>query len=155
MNPHPGTFPHDSDPQLQAVQALLERDALEQAPPAGLAARVYGASLAFLPGRARARMSFAWEATVVGHIPVWGRLAMAALIALAFALATRSLVTPKPTPVRSMLTASVLLDDKIAGLDRAAAPAGSAIEGLVLTGEMTLDDLAAEVAMLFADLDNT
>ncbi len=162
MNHLPGTFPNGPGPELpaelQAVQALLDRDALSGEAPPGLVARVFAASVGFLPGRTRAHVTQGWETAIVGRIPVWGRLAMAALIALAFALATRSVLTPKPSALPAMLTASeaaVLLDNRIAGTDRAVAPAGSAFQDIVATCEMTLDDLEADLAMFAADLGST
>lgn len=89
-----GELPAEFDRRLVELDRKLARQAASQPVPSGLAERVYRASVSLLPGRVEyGRLRFARSV----RTPVWGQLAMAASVAVAFVVAAwfhTSTITP-------------------------------------------------------------
>jgi len=137
----------DVSPDLQAVDTMLGRQARSLRVPAGLIDRVFHASVGLLPGRAQSP-----QIEVVARIGLrhswWSRAALAASIAIACTVSLR--IVPVPS-----------LQQLVSGIDTEIQPVyrqvvGSTLtdmEHLLVTREMTLDDLDMDLALLAADLD--
>ncbi len=137
----------DVSPDLQAVDTMLGRQARSLRVPAGLIDRVFHASVGLLPGRAQSP-----QIEVVARIGLrhswWSRAALAASIAIACTVSLR--IVPLPS-----------LQQLVSGIDTEIQPVyrqvvGSTLtdmEHLLVTREMTLDDLDMDLALLAADLD--
>ncbi len=138
----------DVPAELREVDDLLARHARRQPLPAGLAGRVFDASVGLLPGRGRR-----WEPVLrlqpVGARSLWGRLALAASIVLAVFVAGRILPGGVPGPLLSPHLELVLLEYAGAGEE----PRNAAVEQLLVTRDMTFRDLACDLANLAADLE--
>ena len=144
----PESTARDLSPQLQAVDDMLGRQARRlRVPPAGLIDRVFQASVGLLPGRVQTP-----QIEVVARIGLrhswWSRAALAVSIALACTLSLR--VVHAPT-----------LPQLVWGIDTEIQPVYREVVGrtlndmehLLVTREMTIDDLDMELAMLAADLE--
>jgi hypothetical protein len=153
-------------PQLRPIDEMLAREAAGQPLPPGLTQRVYDASVTHLPGSAVARRrsrSFWVEPLVQGRFATWGRLAMAASIAVAFMVSLQVMqFQPKagmPTAAAVVLSPDeeLVLFDLEAGVDRVLglvsdSPLGE-VENILLTRDMTFRDLTADLALLAADVE--
>jgi hypothetical protein len=162
-------FPLQSElpPDLERIdESLADLAKRDQAPP-GLTDRIYEASVSALPrlrlrGRAAAgpqRMRF--------HRPVWGQLAMAASIGLAFVLVAWFLSMPTGAPDRNDLIAertdapvvrtvarhSVRLTPEAEWLLLETGFNGERISYLVETRDITFADLRSESERLFDELE--
>ncbi len=144
----PESTARDLSPQLQAVDDMLGRQARRLQVPAGLIDRVFQASVGLLPpGRVQSP-----QIEVVARIglqrPWWSRAALAASIALACTLSLEVVQTPT-------------LPQLVWGIDTQIQPVYREVVGrtlndmehLLVTREMTIDDLDLELAMLAADLE--
>lgn len=126
--------------------------------PSGLADRVFEASAALLPRQAAAPRGRTWtwssQPFTVGSL--WGRLAMAASIALAFFVAARMAPHAAVAPPLSPDVELVLLelagdsDGLLADFDD---PVVGRVEHLLVTRDMTFQDLTSDLAALAADLE--
>jgi hypothetical protein len=135
-------FPdHDLEERLRAC-------AQRQAMPDGLAGRVYRASVAFLP-EARA---LPLKLVTVRRVGAWGRLAMAASIALACAAGLRLLSADGQAPLSPDLEMA-LLEYAGRGLAGPVDAQLTAVERLLVTRTMTYRDIEGDVASLARDLD--
>ncbi len=138
----------DSDSALRAIEELLARDAARTRVPPGLARRVYQGSvggLPVLPRQPRQRPRYEVQPLVLGRFAVWGRLAMAASIGLAFIVAGNVGRVGSRTRLATLSpdVELVLLD--LAGLGD--------VDHLLITREMTFRDLAGDVAAMAVDLE--
>ncbi len=138
----------DSDSALRAIEELLGREAARTGVPPGLARRVYQGSvggLPVLPRQPRQRPRYEVQPLVFGRFAVWGRLAMAASIGLAFIVASNVGRVGSRTRLAALSpdVELVLLD--LAGLGDA--------DHLWITQEMTFRDLAGDVADIAVNLD--
>ncbi len=143
----PESTARDLSPQLQAVDDMLGRQARRLRAPAGLIDRVFQASVRLLPGRVQTP-----QIEVVARIGLrhsWSsRAALAASIALACTLSLRIVQTPT-------------LPQLVWGIDTEIQPVYREVVGrtlndmehLLVTREMTIEDLDVELAMLAADLE--
>lgn len=147
---------YEVPPELREVDELLEWHARQQPVPAGLIDRVFDASVGLLPSRRPRRQPvLRLEPAITGSL--WGRLAMAASIALAFIVAGRMLPVGGPG---SMLSPGIeLVQGGPGDLDvhwrfraREEAHYGP-VERLGFTQEMSFRDLAGDLANLAADLE--
>ncbi len=135
-------------PPDQELEDRLDEYARRLSVPADLAARVYLASVNLLPGR----LAQPLRLVTVRRVGAWGRLAMAASIALAFAAGLRLLGTGDRAPLSPDLEMA-LLEYAGAGLVDTADPHVTAVERLLVTRTMTYRDLEGDVASLAQDLD--
>ena len=138
----------DSDSALRAIEGLLAREAARTGVPPGLARRVYQGSvggLPVLPKQPRRRPRSGLQPLVLGRFALWGRLAMAASIGLAFIVASNVGRVGSRTQLAALSpdVELVLLD--LAGLGHA--------DHLWITHEMTFRDLVGDVAAMTVDLD--
>ncbi len=162
MNPYPDRLAEPRDPLPAAFGPQLGRvdDAVAQAAsgaplPAGLADRVFEASVARMPRpllrpetlRPAARR---WAGTAPVRSSRWSRLAMAASVALAFGVASW-LVRP-PVPPAGPENRG-LQPDVVWLLMQPAAEGDPEVASLLDTEDMTFDDLAGELAMLVSRLE--
>ena len=143
----PESTARDLSPQLQAVDDMLGRQAGRLQVPAGLIDRVYQASVGFLPGRVQSP-----QIEVVARIGLrhswWSRAALAASIALACTASLRVVHTPT-------------LPQLVWGIDTQIQPVYREVVGrtlndmehLLVTRDMTVEDLDVELALLAADLE--
>ena len=134
----------DSDSALRAIEGLLAREAARTVVPPGLAHRVYQGSVGGLPitSQPRRRPRSRLQPLVLSRFAVWGRLAMAASIGLAFIVAS-TVGSPTRLAALSPDVELVLLD--LAGLGD--------VDHLLITREMTFRDLAGDVAAMAVALD--
>ncbi len=135
----------DSDSALRAIEELLGREAARTGVPPGLARRVYQGSVGGLPvlrRQPRQRPRYEVQPLVFGRFAVWGRLAMAASIGLAFIVAS-NVGSRTRLAALSPDAELVLLD--LAGLGD--------VDHLWITQEMTFRDLAGDVAAMAVNLD--
>ena len=144
---------HAPDPELREIESLLSSYVRRQAVPPGLARRVYSASVPLLPGR-RAKTE-ALRLTPVNLGSIWGRLALAASIRLAFVIGARVMITsPRPQP---LLTPEVelVLAEYAGATDHLLADMAEfgQVEHLLVTRDMTFNDLTTDLAALAADLE--
>lgn len=152
-------------PQLRPVDELLAREGARQRVPEGLAQRIYEASVTHLPVPAVTRRgrSFWVEPLVQGRFALWGRLAMAASIGLAFVISLRVMhFQPRagmPAAAAVVLSPDeeLVLFDLEAGVDRVLglvsdSPLGE-VEDILLTRDMTFRDLTADLALLASDVE--
>ncbi len=135
----------DSDSALQAIEELLAREAARTMVPPGLARRVYQGSVGGLPILPRQRPRSGLQPLVLGRLAVWGRLAMAASVGLAFIVASNVGRVGSRTRLATLSpdVELVLLD--LAGLGD--------VDHLLITREMTFRDLAGDVAAMAVHLD--
>ena len=145
----PESTARDLSPQLQAVDDMLGRQArrLRVPVPAGLIDRVFHASVGLLPGRVQTS-----QIEVVARIGLrhswWSRAALAASIALACTLSLRIVHTPTlPQLVWGIDTQIQTVYREVVGRTL------NDMEHLLVTRDMTIDDLDLELAMLAADLE--
>ena len=143
----PESTARDLSPQLQAVDDMLGRQARRLRVPAGLIDRVFQGSVGLLPGRVQTP-----QIEVVARIGLrhswWSRAALAASIALACTLSLRIVHTPT-------------LPQLVWGIDTQIQPVYREVVGrtlndmehLLVTRDMTINDLDVELAMLAADLE--
>lgn len=167
MNPYPDHLAQPRDPLPAEFGPELGRvdDAVAQAAsgaplPAGLADRVFEASVARMPRpllrpatlRPAARR---WAGTAPVRSSRWSRLAMAASVALAFGVASW-LVRP-PAPPASPESRRLLVDSRtdvlVWLLMQPAAEGDPELASLLETEDMTFEDLAGELAMLVSRLE--
>ena len=152
MSRDPSSFDPEStarclSPQLQAVADMLGRPARRLRVPAGLIDRVFHASVGLLPGTVQTP-----QIEIVARIGMrrswWSRAALAASIALACTASLR--IVQAPT-----------LPQLVWGIDTEIQPVYREVVGrtlndmehLLVTREMTINDLDMELAMLAADLE--
>ncbi len=138
----------DSDSALRAIEEMLAREAARTGVPPGLARRVYQGSvggLPVLPRQYRRRPRSGLQPLVLGRLAVWGRLAMAASVGLAFIVASNVGRVGSRTRLATLSpdVELVLLD--LAGLGD--------VDHLLITREMTFRDLTGDVAAMAVDLD--
>ncbi len=140
--------------ELEVIDSMLSREARRQSVPEGLIERVFDASVGGLPGPRRARV---YRLEPPRRASLWGRLAIAASIGLAFAVAT---LFVRPRPLLSLEVELVLLgdtQDTQSEIDRLLGGYGEStlgpVEHLLLTRDLTFKDLTSELAMLAADLE--
>ena len=143
----PESTARDLPPQLQAVDDMLGRQASRLQVPAGLIDRVFQASVGLLPGSVQSP-----QIEVVARIGLrhswWGRAALAASIALACTLSLEVVHTPTlPQLVWSIDTEIQPVYREVVGRTL------NDMEHLLVTRDMTIDDLDVELAMLAADLE--
>ena len=143
----PESTARDLSPQFQAVEDMLGRQARRLRVPAGLIDRVFQASVGLLPGRVQTP-----QIEVVARIGLrhswWSRAALAASIALTCTLSLR--IVHAPT-----------LPQLVWGIDTEIQPVYREVVGrtlndmehLLVTRDMTIEDLDVELAMLAADLE--
>lgn len=143
----PESTARDLPPQLQAVDDMLGRQARRLRVPAGLIDRIFQASVGLLPGGVQTP-----QIEVVARIGLrhswWSRAALAASIALACTASLR--IVHAPT-----------LPQLVWGIDTQIQPVYREVVGrtlndmehLLVTRDMTIDDLDLELAMLAADLE--
>ncbi len=155
--PGPG-LPSEGDPELAQIEAALFRMARRRHAPAGLAGRVFDASVGLLPAR-RLRRARLFKLEPVSFGSVWGRLALAASIAVAFVVAIRSMPQERPRSPLSQAVELVLLESAgaapadLQGLWRFEDPRYGAVESLLVTRDMTFRDLSGDLARLAEDLE--
>ena len=152
----PESTARDLPPQLQAVDDMLGRQARRLRVPAGLIDRVFQASVGLLPGRVQSP-----QIEVVARIGLrhswWSRAALAASIALACTASLRIV----QTPTLPQLVHTPTLPQLVWGIDTQIQPVYREVVGrtlndmehLLVTRDMTIDDLDVELAMLAADLE--
>ncbi len=143
----PESTARDLPPQLQAVDDMLGRQASRLRVPAGLIDRVFQASVGLLPSRVQTP-----QMEIVARIGLrhswWSRAALAASIALACTASLRIVHTPT-------------LPQLVWGIDTQIQPVYREVVGrtlndmehLLVTRDMTIDDLDMDLAMLAADLE--
>lgn len=149
QHPEPGPLPAEIPPQLQSVDMQLQREARRLGMPKGLANRVFDASVVLLPGRFRTP-HVEILATLTSSSPTskWGQLAMAASLGLVAFISFEASQSPK-------------MPQLIAGIDTVIKPYYNEVVGetisdmdyLLVTRDVTFDDLDMEFAILAADLD--
>ena len=152
---------YEGPAELRAVDELLGRYARRQPVPAGLIERVFDASVGLLPSRRRRREPALRIQPSIGA-SLWGRLAMAASIGLAFFVAGQIMPMREPS---SLLSPDVELGllvyaesgDVVVDVHRRFRELEEArygaVERLLVTGDMTFRDLAGDLANLAADLE--
>ena len=155
QHPEPGPLPAEIPPQLHSVDMQLQREARRLRVPQGLTSRVFDASVGLLPVRARtpqievlATISNIGSGLNSSYASIWGRIAMAASLGLVAMIAFD--VSRSPT-----------LPQLVAGIDSELAPYYQGVVGktisdmdyLLVTRDVTYDDLDMEFAILAADLD--
>ena len=173
MNPYPDhladprdPLPAEFGPELGRVDDAVAHAASGAPLPAGLADRVFEASVARMPRpllrpatlRPAARR---WAGTAPVRSSRWSRLAMAASVALAFGVASWLVRPPVPPPspenrgvlVITSTTDDVLAPDVVWLLMQPAAENDPEVALLLDTEDMTFDDLAGELAMLVSRLE--
>ncbi|MHC4947654.1 MAG: hypothetical protein ACYTG1_05265 [Planctomycetota bacterium] len=160
LNPHEGRFeplPGDFEPELLDLDARLVRDARHGRVPSGLVDRVFRASAGLLPAPAPLPLR---SPGVPATGALWGRLAMAASVGLAFVVGSwllRAERTRPGPPVHVAVAPAGLATSRV--LDREAeqvlfgADGSSEVGYLLETRDLTLDDLSSELAMLVAELE--
>jgi hypothetical protein len=147
-------YSEQTPPEFREVEARLSDWAARQRPPAGLADRVFDASVGLLPARRRPRRP-RLQVPRLTSFSLWsgvgGRLALAASIALAFLVAIR--VSPRPGQ-SDRLTPDVetaLLE--YAGQAGFADPRFATVEHILTTRDITFGDLTSDLARVVADLE--
>ncbi|MHC4127799.1 MAG: hypothetical protein ACYTE6_15905 [Planctomycetota bacterium] len=148
---------YEGPAELREVDELLGRHARQQPVPAGLIERVFDASVGMLPSR---RREPALGLRPVITTSLWGRLAMAASIALAFFVAGRVMPLREASTLLSPDVELVLLEyaeaddlDVHQRFPRIEEARYGAVERLLVTRDMTFRDLAGDLANLVADLE--
>lgn len=177
--PDPPDLPHPPDyspgllePDLRRLDARLTNDAHRLDVPPGLAGRVFDASVGHLPPR-RFKLVSTEKTTLWERRQWWGRAAMAAGVMLAFGVSLKLLreSSPLPSPdeiavITPMIPAFVptsVEDEEFINtyalsleaeslLLEFSSEEGKDLSYLVLTRDVTLDDLAGELVMLLAEL---
>ncbi len=166
MRQKPDHRPRDRGPEhvyegpaeLRQVDELLLRYARREPVPAGLVERVFDASVGMLPSRHQRQPVLRLQPVITTSL--WGRLAMAASITLAFFVAGRILPMREPSSLLSPDVELVLLEYAGAGdLDvhrrfrELEETRYGTVERLLMTRDMTFRDLAGDLANLVADLE--
>ncbi len=139
-------------PDLQAVDDLLAREARHlHATPAGLAQRVFEATVDLLPNRREAPLQ---PLAYIGPRSVrWGRLAMAASVVLA-GMVWAMLFTPKSLADQvAAADGQMQLFHDEAIWDEVVSQGLAAMDYLMITYEMTFDDLDRELATVADELE--
>ncbi len=172
MNPYPDhladprdPLPADFGPELGRVDDAVAHAATGAPLPAGLADRVFEASAAPMtrlqlrPPTLRPAVR-RWAGTAPVRGCRWSRLALAASVALAFGVASQLVRPPAPSASPEnrewLVVASptdVLAPDVVWLLMQPAAEGDTEVASLLVTEDMTFDDLAGELAMLVALLE--
>lgn len=156
LEPLPSGFSHD----LRAVDEELAEHARQSPAPEGLCGRVFLASVEKLPSQLalERRLKFPF-ATLAARRGVWGQLAMAASVALAFGIALWFVQGPhtKP-PVKLVRTddsdARVSLAAALRPLSADPAPFESDFSYLLETNDLTsADEITSELVMLVRELE--
>ena len=144
--------PLADDPGLEV---LLRAEASRLERRAGLADRIFEASVGLLPARQQpARSPWMLRPSRLSLGSMWGRLAMAASIGLAFFVGLRTL--PHTAAVRPLLSTEaelVLLEFAGASYDIFGDSAFVEVEHLLVTRDMTFRDLTSDLAALADDLE--
>ncbi len=166
MRQKPDQRPRDRGPEhvyegpaeLREVDELVGRYARREPVPAGLVERVFDASVGMLPGRRRREPVLRLQPVITASL--WGRLALAASITLAFFVSDRILPMREPGSLLSPDVELSLHEYARAGdldvhrrfreLEEARF---GAVERLLVTRDMTFRDLAGDLANLAADLE--
>lgn len=151
----PGPLPADISSHLQEVDTQLQREARRVQIPKGLANRVFDASVGLLPARSRtsqidvlATISNLGSSISSGQASKWGRLAMAASIGLVAMIAFNESRSPNmPQLVASIDTKLEPIYLQVVGKTI------SDMDYLLVTRDVTFEDLNAEFAILAAELD--
>lgn len=146
----PGPESPSLAPEDRALDAMLRAYAQRHEPPAALSRRVYEASVGSLPGRHVRRA--AAPPRPLASSSLWGRLAMAASIGLVFYVAVRILprtVVSPPLPVEAELALTDFASEGVLGDDSIFAD----IDHLLVTRDMTFNDLTSDLANLADDLE--
>ena len=148
----PEPLPADFPASLRQADELLAREAGQAPVPAGLTDRVFRASVAGLPAR---RLEPPKRRLVAGAVPLrlatWGRLAMAASVALAFVVALRLMREQAPAPLDLARTAALPVEVEWLLMEQAGTD--GEVTYLLDTRDMTFAELAGELAMLAANLE--
>lgn len=155
QHPEPGPLPAEIPPQLQSVDMQLQREARRLGVPQALAGRVFDASVVLLPGRARtpqievlATISNIGSGLGSSSASMWGRIAMAASLGLVAMIAFDVSRSPNlPQLVAGIDTAVQLTYHEVVGKTI------SDMDHLLVTRDVTYDDLDMEFTYLAADLD--
>jgi hypothetical protein len=149
---------YEGPPELRAVDELLGRYAHRQLTPAGLIDRVFDASVGLLPSRRRREHVLRLQPAITDSL--WGRLAMAASIGLAFIVAGRILPTGDPVSLLSPDVELALLEyagpaelDVHQRFREVEEARYGAVERLLTTRDMRFRDLTGDLANLAADLE--
>lgn len=155
QQPQPGPLPAEIPPHLQKVDMQLQREARRVQVPQSLANRVFNASVGLLLGRTRtpqievlATISNIGSGLSTVPTSKWGRLAMAASIGLVAMIAFDASRSPN-------------LPQLVAGIDKELVQTYRDVVGktisdmdyLLVTRDVTFEDLNMEFAILAADLD--
>jgi hypothetical protein len=159
---HPGErgpeHVYEGPAELREVDELLGRYARREPVPADLVDRVFDASVGALPGRRQRQPILRLQPVITtSH---WGRLAMAASIALAFFVAGRILPMREPSslpspdvelvPPQYAWAGDLDVSQRFRELEESRY---GAMERLLVTRDMTFRDLAGDLANLAADLE--
>ena len=150
--------PFLGDPALAELEATLSRYARRRHAPAGLADRVFDASVGLLPSR-RPRRARVFKLEPISLGSMWGRLALAASIALAFLVAVRFMPQERARSPLSPAAELVLLESAgatpadLRELWRFEDSRYGAVESLLVTRDMTFRDLTGDLARLAEDLE--
>ncbi len=137
------------------LELLLRAEASRLERRAGLADRIFAASVGQLPARQRpVRTPWMLRPGRLTLGSMWGRLAMAASIGLAFFVGLRTLPpTAAVWPLLSTEAELVLLEFAGASYDIFGDSAFVEVEHLLVTRDMTFRDLTSDLAALADDLE--
>ena len=144
------------DPDLRALDSELFEYAGRYPVPEGLSWRTYQASVGLLPNAKSAQRPRPWRLQPMNPASIWGRLALAASIGLAFVVGSRMLPPGGPTPYEQWLLAaySGASDTELGGaIHEFDDPRFAALEHLLVTRETTFLDLTSDVELLASDLE--
>jgi hypothetical protein len=150
-NRHLDDLPGDLESSLVVIDKQLAADAAQQAVPEGLIDRVYDASVELLPDDQLAPIPI----TLRFSKSSWGRLAMAASLAVAFVLGARVLRTSPPQPVvvpTYVSNTQLSREAELVVIDTLGVQS-TRMQDLVTMRDATYDELTAEIAVLVAELE--
>ena len=144
--PLPDEFSSDE----RALDALIAQDVANQSHPKGLTDRIYTASVDFLPVQAeQPALRFpAQERTRLTH-PLWGRLALAACLVLAFFVFIRLPSHETLQPVAKLVSADEWDWMNARPTDNEEATVGYLLD----TSDLSSDDILGDLASLVQELD--